>query len=170
MKLKKEKILGERIFLRPFNQKDSLEYSKLDRKLINTLGKAKKFIASSWKKDSYYFGVFLNETKKLIGQVELCHMNWWEDKAGEICIFIKKDFRKLGYATESTKAIINFCFNKLKFRKIYADADSTNLASQKTLKKIGFKLEGKIREKNFVNGKWTDELDYGLLKSEWREK
>ena len=169
MMLKKETIFGERIILRPFSPKDAEQYSKMDRKKRNTIEKAKNFINSSWKKDSYYFGIFLKENNELIGQLELCHMNWWYDKAGEICYFIKKDFRGKGYATEASKAMINCGFNKLRFRKIYADTDPDNLASQKVLKKLGFKLEGKIREKNFVKGKWIDEYDFGLLKSEWKK-
>jgi len=166
MELKKEEILGKRIFLKPLEQKDAEAYSNIGRKKI--LSEAKKFISSSWKKDSYYFGIFLKENKELIGEMELCHMNWWFDKAGEICYFIKKEFRGKGFATESSKTMIDFCFKKLKFRKVYADTDPDNLASQKVLKKLGFKLEGKIREKNFVKGKWIDEYDFGLLKSEWK--
>jgi ribosomal-protein-alanine N-acetyltransferase len=168
MELKREKILGERIFLKPFEQKDAEAYSKIGERKINTLIETKKFINSSWKKNSYYFGIFLKENKELIGQMELCHMNWWDDEAGEICYFIEDKFRGRGFATEASRTMINFCFRKLKFRKIYADTDPDNLASQKVLKKLGFKLEGKIREKHFVKGKWIDEYDFGLLKTEWK--
>ena len=34
---------------------------------------------------------------------------------------------------------------------------------------MGFKLEGVIRDRRKINGKWTDELDYGLFKSEWKK-
>lgn len=169
MNVKKEKISGERIFLKPLEQKDAHAYSHIGKENIATLSDAKKFIRSSWKKDSYYFGIFLKENDELIGDMELCHMSWWYDKAGEICYFIKNEFRGKGFATEGSKTMVNFCFKKLKLRKVYADTDPHNLASQKVLKKVGFTLEGKIREKNFVNGKWIDEYDFGLLKSEWKQ-
>lgn len=161
-------INSERLILRAFTLVDAEQYSKLSIHSINTITKAKNFIKSSWKKDSYYFGIFLKEYNLLIGQIELCHMNWWYDKAGEICYHIGKKYWGKGYATEASKAVISYCFSKLKFRKIYADTDPNNLASQKVLEKLGFKFEGRIREKNLIKGKWTDELDYGLLRSEWK--
>ena len=57
----------------------------------------------------------------------------------------------------------------MKYRKIYADTNQYNIVSQKTLLKIGFKLEGRIRERRKVKGRWTDELDYGLLRKEWKK-
>lgn len=169
MKIKKEKIVGERIFLRPLKQKDAKEYSEIGQRRISTIRDAKKFIRSSWKRDSCYFGIFLRGSGGLIGEFELCHMSQWGDNATEICYTIKKDFRKKGYATEAIKVMINYCFKKLKFRKIYADTDLDNYASQKILKKLGFKLEGQIRERNLVRGKWLDEYNFGLLKREWKK-
>lgn len=174
MKIKKINLKSERLILRPFNLKDAEQYTQLGggigdaTKGVTNIKKAKAFIKNSWGKDSYYLGIFLKETNELIGEFELCHMSWWGDTAGEIGYFIKKENRGKGYATESCKLIINYGFDKLKFRKIYADTDADNLISQKLLKKLGFKVEGVIREKNLVHGKWMNEIDFGLLKSEWK--
>jgi RimJ/RimL family protein N-acetyltransferase len=172
MKLKKIILKGKRIILRPYSLKDAEQFSKLgetNRKgAINTIARAKNWIEHSWQEDSCYFGVFLKENEELIGNVELCHMNWWLDKAGEICCFIKKEYRHQGYGSESVKVLVDYCFKKLKFHKIYADTQPDNKAAQKNLEKLGFKFEGRIRDKNFVKGKWIDELDYGLLKREWK--
>jgi len=50
--------------------------------------------------------------------------------------FIKKYWGK-GFATESAMACLNFGFNKLEQKDIFAIADSRNLASNKILQKIG---------------------------------
>lgn len=176
MKLKKIELKTERLILRPFSLKDARQYITLgggiadSSKGITNIQKAKAFIKNSWKKDSYFFGIFLKENNQLIGELELCHMNWWYDQAGEIGYFIKKEYRGKGYATEACKLIINYGFDKLKFHKIYADTDHDNLISQNLLKKLGFKIEGRIREKVMVKGKWIDEIEFGLLKSEWRKE
>jgi len=174
MKLKKTILNGEGVVLRPYVLKDAQQFSKLGESnwrigKINTLKKAKKWIKKSWVENSCYFGVFLKEDNKLIGNVELCHMNWWQNKAGEICYMIKKEYRGKGYAKEASKILINHCFKKLRFHKIYADTDHDNIISQKVLEKLGFRFEGRIREKHLVNGRWKDEMDYGLLRKEWKK-
>ncbi|SDK58262.1 Acetyltransferase (GNAT) domain-containing protein [Pedobacter sp. ok626] len=55
--------------------------------------------------------------------------------------FIKTFWGK-GYATESSKAAVEYAFNQLKLHVIYAIADIGNLQSQKVLKKCGFIEKG----------------------------
>jgi ribosomal-protein-alanine N-acetyltransferase len=52
--------------------------------------------------------------------------------------FLKRYWHK-GYATESTKEVINYGFDILKLSSIYAIADLENAASRHVLEKSGFK-------------------------------
>jgi RimJ/RimL family protein N-acetyltransferase len=54
--------------------------------------------------------------------------------------FIKRYWGK-GYATESSKAAIEFGFNKLELPVIYAIADTNNIQSKKVLEKCGFRCK-----------------------------
>mgnify|MGYP001554239794 CR=1 FL=1 len=49
-----------------------------------------------------------------------------------------KDHWGKGYATEAAKACLEYGFNKMKLKEIYAMTDSRNLNSNKVLKKLGF--------------------------------
>ncbi|MGV3587092.1 MAG: GNAT family N-acetyltransferase [Adhaeribacter sp.] len=55
--------------------------------------------------------------------------------------FIKRFWGK-GYATEAAKASLNFGFEQLKLKNIYAMADVNNVASRKILEKVGLTLDG----------------------------
>lgn len=160
----------ERTILRNANLKDAQEYSKIgistfSQGEINTTKKARKCLSDNAKdKDSVEVAVILKETGELIGHIELCHMSWWE-KGVEICRHFRKEYRGKGYGTEAARVLINYLFKK-GFRKIYADTNPDNIAAQRSLKKLGFRLEGRVRERRKINGKWTDELDYGLLRGE----
>lgn len=55
--------------------------------------------------------------------------------------FARKHWGK-GYATEITKAALQYGFQKLGFSEIIAMTDPQNLASQKILNKIGFTKRG----------------------------
>jgi len=43
------------------------------------------------------------------------------------------------------------------------------VASQKILKKAGFKKEGTIRKNDFIRGEWRDRYLFSILREEWKE-
>ncbi len=168
-KLKVPKLVGKRIILRKFKFGDEKDLLELKIRKVKTIKDAKNWIKNSISKTSFYLAIYLKSENKVIGYRELCHLDWWDFDAGEIGIKINEAYRKRGFSTEASILLINYCFDKLKFHKVYADTDPDNKISQRNLKKMGFKLEGVIRERRKINGKWTDELDYGLFKNEWKK-
>ena len=56
------------------------------------------------------------------------------------------EFWGKGYATESGKASLDYGFNVMNLEKIYAHAHSENVASNHTLKKLGFVEKGTFEE------------------------
>ncbi|WP_264531086.1 GNAT family N-acetyltransferase [Flavobacterium sp. N502540] len=52
--------------------------------------------------------------------------------------FIEKHWGK-GYATEAGKAFVDYAFNKMKVKALYAYADEGNEVSRKALEKLGFR-------------------------------
>jgi len=173
MKIKTPILESERLGLRKFKLADAQEVVEMfaddKRKRANTLKKAKEWIKKSVNNDGYYLAIVLREENKVIGNVELCHFSWFEGKGVEICYRLNRKYRGKGYVTEAVKVAIDYCFKKLKLRKIYADTDPDNRASQRVLEKLNFKLEGVIRERRKVGGKWVDEMQFGLLRKEWKK-
>lgn len=168
-----KRIQTERLLLREYTAEDTKKFITLGISFhstgkIDTVAKAKKYFAHV-KKDENQFAlaIILKENKELIGNIEMCHMHWFNFQAGEIAYHIHENQWGKGYATEAAKGLIDYCFKTLKMHKLYADTEPSNIASQKVLEKLGFKLEGRIRERRQIKGKWVDELDYGLLRKEW---
>lgn len=60
----------------------------------------------------------------------------------ELGYLFAKQYWGQGYATEITKATLQYGFEKLKFSEIIAMTDLQNPASQKVLEKIGFTKRG----------------------------
>ncbi len=42
-----------------------------------------------------------------------------------------------------------------------------NVASARVLAKLGMRLEGRLREKQCMKGRWWDTLVYAILEHEW---
>jgi len=71
-----------------------------------------------------------------------------------------------GYATEAARAMLRFGFEELRLHRISAHCIAENAASAHVLEKIGMKLEGRLRKKEWMKGRWWDTLLYGVLRDE----
>lgn len=72
-----------------------------------------------------------------------------------------------GYATEAARALLQWAFDTLDLNRVQAEADTRNAASGRVLEKLGFVLEGTLREDCVVDGDVSDSWVYGLLRREW---
>lgn len=61
-----------------------------------------------------------------------------------------------GYATEAGRALLQWAFDTLDLNRVQAEADTRNVASARVLEKLGFTLEGTLREDCIVNGDVSD--------------
>ncbi len=76
--------------------------------------------------------------------------------------------RGKGYGTEAAQIIVDFLFLSKDIPCIQATVHVDNVASYRVLEKIGFKREGKIRKRFYIQGQWVDQFLYSLLKEEWK--
>ena len=53
---------------------------------------------------------------------------------------IMPDYRRRGYASEAAQALVDFLFDSLNLRQVVAMTGHDNIASQKTMKKLGMTL------------------------------
>ena len=74
-----------------------------------------------------------------------------------------------GYASDAVTSLIRFAFETLDLHRLEADPDPQNAASIAVLRKQGFKREGLLRERYFLNGEPQDAEYYGLLRREWTQ-
>ncbi len=59
--------------------------------------------------------------------------------------------------------IINLLFEHVRVHKIAMHCSAENIASWKLMEKLGMKKEAYFKDHSFKNGKWCDDLSYGLL-------
>jgi len=72
-----------------------------------------------------------------------------------------------GYMAEAVEALLVYGFGELGFNRVEATVDPLNLRSVKLLVRLGFTLEGCMREKYVYKGGVHDEAVYSLLKRDW---
>lgn len=155
--LKVSKFLSHRPF--PYKKKNAIES-------IN------KCLKNSRKKDrrGYYWVIEVKSEKKVIGMTVLSGIDKDMGTAHTSSWINRKYWRK-GFIIESKIAVNKFAFNKLKLRRINSDSFKENKASNRMLRKLGYKFEGFARKgkKSIATGKIHDSNNYGLLKEDWNK-
>jgi diamine N-acetyltransferase len=93
------------------------------------------------------------------------------DRAAEIGIVIgEKIFWGQGYGTETMRLMLKHGFKELNLNRIYLRVYETNLRGIRSYEKAGFKLEGRLRQDRFMDGKYIDVLLMSILRSEYKEE
>jgi RimJ/RimL family protein N-acetyltransferase len=74
-----------------------------------------------------------------------------------------------GYATEASRALLAFGFERLGLHRIWATCDVRNAASSRVLEKLGMGREGRLRHDVQRKGAWHDSYLYAILEQDWRK-
>lgn len=89
------------------------------------------------------------------------------DSIIELGYLVVKERQGQGVAREALAALIGHLVTVEGCRRIYADVDPDNAASNRLLESLGFTLEGRLREQWTTHIGRRDSLIWGLLASEW---
>lgn len=82
-------------------------------------------------------------------------------------LFIEKSFRRSGIGIRATSLILDFAFRQLGLNRVTSYYRADNMSSQKLLNRLGFHVEGTMRQAWFADGQFHDMLVVGILQSDW---
>jgi ribosomal-protein-alanine N-acetyltransferase len=92
------------------------------------------------------------------------HWRWQRAHSrSEVGFIVRRDLWGQGFAAEALAAVVDWGFRRLELHSIEAQLDSENLGSQRTLERVGFQREGRLRQSYFDGREHRDTLIYGLL-------
>ena len=82
--------------------------------------------------------------------------------------FILECCRRKQHAEEAKQLMLRYMFEERRFEKYKTECIETNDAIMGHLRKIGCVEEGRRRRNIFTNGRFYDQILFGLTKEEWR--
>ncbi|MCC6383801.1 MAG: GNAT family N-acetyltransferase [Bacteroidia bacterium] len=109
-----------------------------------------------------WWAICLQGTTELIGTAGIYNIEK-NHRKGELGYWLLPGYWHKGYISEAVKLIIDFSFNSLNLHRIEATVETENIASIKTLLKLGFHLEGTQRESEWKANRWIDLHQFALL-------
>lgn len=171
-------LKGNRIILKPIALKHAaIRYiwytnprvAKYQDFIDISLKKLRSSIIERRKRKDYFGWMISTKNNVFIGEIQLREIDY-NNKAGLLSINIGETrFWGQGYATEATKLVSKFFFNKLRLNRIELDVVSKNIGAIKCYQKCGFKKEGVKRKAHFKNGKFYDLILMSLLRDEYNK-
>ena len=75
-----------------------------------------------------------------------------------------------GYGTAAMRILLRYAFDERRLHKYFGSVLEDNAASAAMLKKLGCVQEGVRRQQIYMNGRYMDEILYGLTAEEFRAR
>jgi RimJ/RimL family protein N-acetyltransferase len=160
-------------FLKWFNDPEITQYLGMylpmtemaEQKYIEELGTSRAMTDAPFMIDAID-----GENCKTIGDLGLHRINAKDHNATFGIAIGDKQYWSKGYGTEAAALAVRYGFETLNLHRISSSAWSFNERSIRMHLKVGFKEEGRRRDLVYVNGGYRDEIMFGLLREEWKNR
>ncbi len=80
---------------------------------------------------------------------------------------VARQHRRKGYAEDAVRILLRYGFRERRFQKCNSACVDTNAASIALHKKLGFTEEGRVRRRWFYNGRYHDDVLFGMTVEEF---
>ena len=173
---------GRRLYLRPVEQAD-IECLRRwvnnpeIRQFINRQVPLSQIEEQKWQDNratgpapsDITLAIVLRKGDRLIGSMGLHRIDWINRNAFTGALIGEKECQDKGYGSEAKALVLRYCFDTLGMHRISSNVLANNARSRAYLLRSGYREEGVLREFMYRDGKWVDDIQMGLLASEWRE-
>jgi len=178
------KLATDRLLLREFAEDDwravlayqsEAQYLKYSSWTRRTAEQVQAFVRGfiEWQgerpRTKYQLAIMLRGEGRLIGNCGI-RLKSADSRQANLGYEIAPGYWGDGYATEAARAMVAFGFEELQLHRIWARCVAENVASYRILEKVGMRREGRLREEEWMKGRWWDTLAYSILEHEWRSR
>jgi ribosomal-protein-serine acetyltransferase len=136
------------------SEKDQLRYIEFSREKFFETG---VLTAGIWHK---------NQLAGIIGFNQI----HWQNKSGSIGYWLGADFRRMGIMVRSCSRMISHGFQDLKLQRIEVRCAVENLDSRRIPERLNLKLEGCMRQAEYLYDHFVNLNLYSVLADEWEAR
>lgn len=169
------------IFLREITRKDIpvINQWRNDKEVIEFLASPFRYI--NYETDEKWFNnylenrqtqvrcaICLNDNTEVVGVIYLTNIDSISRSAEYSIMIGEKRYQGMGIGTLATNLIINYAFDHLNLNRIYLTVLEQHKNAIKLYEKVGFKIEGLMRESVYKNGCFNNQVIMALIRSDVR--
>lgn len=148
-----------------FQDQDVTKYSS-HGKLAKNSDWFKSFYESANRDDRVVWAVCHGDDGH-IGNISLGDMSFVNRNAEFAIMIGDRRHRGKSVGVIAGEALLRHGFDKLNLERIYCGTAGSNVAMQRLALRLGMTEEGRRRNHLFLEGRWDDVVEYGILKSEF---
>lgn len=115
--------------------------------------------------DRYLFMIEVVESRKTIGSCQLLNIHPIHRSADLQIRIGEPNYHGKGYGTDALQQLISFGFNTLKLHRISLTVFSNNLRAINAYKKVGFNIEGCMKDAACIDSQFLDVVIMGKINS-----
>lgn len=118
------------------------------------------------------FGICRISDGELLGCCGLVYINWMA-KYADLSLYIGWNDAYIddqGYAEESCRLLLCYAFEELGLNKVWSEVYVFDEKKKKLYDKLGFKVDGVLREHCFHAGEFRDSYILSILAREWTKQ
>jgi [ribosomal protein S5]-alanine N-acetyltransferase len=172
-------LIGPTIYLRPLEPEDAptivtwFNDPEVTRTLRMyqpmTLAKEKAFLEQRAKSETdVSLAIVVRESDQFIGVTGLHEIDVRHRHARfGISIGVPSLWGK-GYGTETTRLLVRHAFQTLNLNRVGLEVYEFNQSAVRCYEKAGYKIEGRLRQSYFGEGRYWDTIVMGILREEWQ--
>ncbi|WP_223701645.1 GNAT family N-acetyltransferase [Sutcliffiella deserti] len=94
----------------------------------------------------------------------------WTNKVVYIGYWLDKDYQGNGIMTRVAEALTDYAISELRMNRVDIRAAEENLKSRGIPERLGFTMEGKIRQAEWLYDHYVDHAVYGMLADDWNKR
>ncbi|MGH9321519.1 MAG: GNAT family N-acetyltransferase [Vicinamibacteria bacterium] len=94
----------------------------------------------------------------------------WANRRTEIGYWLGEEYQGCGIMTACCVALTDFAFREYGLNRVEIHVATSNSKSRAVPERLGFVLEGVLREAERVNDRFVDGAVYSMLRSEWEAR
>jgi RimJ/RimL family protein N-acetyltransferase len=117
-----------------------------------------------------HFGIVRSDDDRLIGMTGLHQIDWVARCACLGIVVGPRDVQGQGFGSAAVRLLLRYAFREQNLNRVWLTCYSHNERGIRTYKQAGFQLEGRLRQAKFREGKYRDELCFGMLREEWEAR
>ena len=136
---------------------------------MDTVEKTAQFIKGGLKRfaenNGFLAGIWYKG--ELVGGIVLRYCDW-NIRTTEAGYWLGEAYTGKGIATRATRKVVDYAFNDLGLKRVEIRCSTENMPSRAIAERLGFPLEGILRQAYHLNDDLIDVALYSVLASEWK--
>jgi RimJ/RimL family protein N-acetyltransferase len=175
-------LMGERCYLRPlreadiagnwlhwFNDPEVTRYMLRGVFPATAESHAEFYRQVAGSESDLVLAIVAREGDVHVGNIGLHRIDWQNRYAEYGVVIGERDFWGQGIGTEATRLICRHGFDRLNLHRIWLGVFADHAVAIRMYERIGFRVEGTMREEILRDGRYLDKVIMGLLAGDLRD-